>query len=145
MSVVTHYGISQNCGHYTAVGQSSDGEYYSFDDNTVRPIPVSDVLGSNSYIMFFEKDITEEISASTASTSNVVYGPQLPSNIGDKGPLKTTLYRNQDKKPILLNSTSVVPAKLDVKPILLNSTLGHKFSELNRSNSEPWVVKQNGK
>lgn len=144
VSVVTHYGISQNCGHYTAVGQSSDGEYYSFDDNTVRPIPVSDVLGSNSYIMFFEKDITEEISASTASTSNVVYGPQLPSNIGDKGPLKTTLYRNQDKKPILLNSTSVVPAKLDVKPILLNSTLGHKFSELNRSNSEPWVVKQNG-
>ncbi|CAB3259968.1 unnamed protein product [Arctia plantaginis] len=145
VSVVTHLGPTQNCGHYTAVGQAPNGNYYQFDDSCVRPIPLSGVLSTNAYIMFFEKEnVTEEISASTASTSSIVYGPQLPNNIlkRDKSPLKLTFYRNEDKKPILLNSTSVVSAKSDM-PIILNSTLG-KSSEINSSNSEPWVVKQNG-
>lgn len=146
MSLVTHLGPSQNCGHYTAIGQAPNGNYYQFDDSCVRPLPLSAVLGTNAYIMFFEKDNTiEETSVPTASTSNVVYGPQLPSNIlnREKSPLKLSLYKNEDRKPIILNSSASETPKPESKPILLNSTLS-KSTELSTSVSEPWVVKQNG-
>ncbi|CAH0584346.1 unnamed protein product [Chrysodeixis includens] len=146
VSLVTHLGPSQNCGHYTAIGQAPNGNYYQFDDSCVRPLPLSAVLGTNAYIMFFEKDNTmEETSTSAASTSSVVYGPQLPDNIlnRDKSPLKQTFYRTDERKPVLLNSTAVEISKPDVKPIILNSTLG-KSTESSNYNSEPWVVKQNG-
>lgn len=35
MSMVTHVGTSVNCGHYTAVAQVSNGQYYCFDDSCV--------------------------------------------------------------------------------------------------------------
>ncbi|XP_023934211.1 ubiquitin carboxyl-terminal hydrolase 36 [Bicyclus anynana] len=146
VSMVTHLGPSQNCGHYTAIGQAPNSNYYQFDDSCVRPLPLSAVLGTNAYIMFFEKDNTmEDCSIPIASTSNVVYGPQLPNNIlnREKSPLKLSLYKNDEKKPIILNSCTSETAKPDVKPILLNSTLS-KSLEMNSSVSEPWVVKQNG-
>lgn len=145
VSLVTHLGPSQNCGHYTAIGQAPNSNYYQYDDSCVRPLALSAVLGTNAYIMFFEKDSsTEEISVPTASTSSAVYGPQLPESIAnrDKSPLKLTLYRNEERKPIILNSTSTEASKVENKPIILNSTL-NKSTELN-SNTEPWVVKQNG-
>ncbi|CAK1586087.1 unnamed protein product [Parnassius mnemosyne] len=146
VSLVTHLGPSQNCGHYTAIGQSSNSNYYQFDDSCVRPLPLSAVLGTNAYIMFFEKDNSSDDinSQPIASTSSVVYGPQLPDNIvnREKSPLKITFYKNEDRKPTILNSTSTEITKPEVKPIILNTTLC-KSSETN-SNSEPWVVKQNG-
>lgn len=146
VSLVTHLGPSQNCGHYTAIGQAPNSNYYQFDDSCVRPLPLSAVLGTNAYIMFFEKDnTTEDISVPTASTSSVVYGPQLPENLlnREKSPLKLTFYRNDDRKPTILNSTSTEASKPDVKPIILNSTLSES-SSLSNAKSEPWVVKQNG-
>lgn len=145
MSLVTHLGPSQNCGHYTAIGQAPNSNYYQFDDSCVRPLPLSAVLGTNAYIMFFERDnAVEEVNSSTATTSSAVYGPQLPENIlnRDKSPLKLTLYRSEDRKPIILNNTSETP-KPEVKPIILNSTLS-KSTDSNNANPEPWVVKQNG-
>ncbi|CAH2981362.1 unnamed protein product [Chilo suppressalis] len=145
VSLVTHLGPSQNCGHYTAIGQAPNSNYYQFDDSCVRPLPLSAVLGTNAYIMFFEKDNSmEDSSVPTASTSSAVYGPQLPDSIGrDKSPLKLTFYRNDEKKPIILNSTSTEVNKSENKPIILNSTLC-KSSDSNSTNTEPWVVKQNG-
>lgn len=145
MSLVTHLGPSQNCGHYTAIGQAPNSNYYQYDDSCVRPLTLSAVLGTNAYIMFFEKDnSTEDISVPSASTSSAVYGPQLPESIAnrEKSPLKLTFYRNEDRKPIILNSTSTEANKQENKPIILNSTL-NKTSDSN-SNTEPWVVKQNG-
>jgi hypothetical protein len=141
---VTHLGPSQNCGHYTAIGQAPNSNYYQFDDSCVRPLPLSAVLGTNAYIMFFEKDNNvEDTSLSMASTSSAVYGPQLPDSISrEKTPLKITFYRNDERKPINMNSTSTEVNKLENKPIILNSTLS-KASDSNL-NSEPWVVKQNG-
>lgn len=148
VSLVTHLGPSQNCGHYTAIGQAPNSNYYQFDDSSVRPLPLSAVLGTNAYIMFFERDNTvEETSTSSASTSSAVYGPQLPDNIlnRDKSPLKLTFFRNDDRKLIINNRVPEVSEgpKPDVKPIILNSTLS-KTSETNNANPEPWVVKLNG-
>lgn len=146
VSLVTHLGPSQNCGHYTAIGQAPNGNYYQFDDSCVRPLPLSAVLGTNTYIMFFEKDNTaDDHSVPTASTSSVVYGPQLPDNIinRDKSPTKSMFFRNENRKLGPLNSTSVEGSKLETKPVILNSTLSKATDSCNM-NTEPWVVKQNG-
>lgn len=54
VSMVTHLGASQHCGHYTAIGHTDAGGYYQFDDSCVRPISLQNVLHTNSYIMFYE-------------------------------------------------------------------------------------------
>uniref|UniRef100_A0A1B0CTF7 Ubiquitin carboxyl-terminal hydrolase n=1 Tax=Lutzomyia longipalpis TaxID=7200 RepID=A0A1B0CTF7_LUTLO len=54
VAMVTHLGASQNCGHYTAIGLTETGNYYHFDDSTVRPISVQNVLQTNAYIIFYE-------------------------------------------------------------------------------------------
>ncbi|XP_031620724.1 ubiquitin carboxyl-terminal hydrolase 36 [Contarinia nasturtii] len=56
VSMVTHLGASQHCGHYTAIGLTETGSYYQFDDSYVRQIPVSNVLNTNAYIIFYELD-----------------------------------------------------------------------------------------
>lgn len=60
MSVVTHMGPSVNCGHYTAIAQVSSGQYYTFDDSSVRPISLNNVLSTNAYIMFFEMNSSSQ-------------------------------------------------------------------------------------
>jgi ubiquitin carboxyl-terminal hydrolase 36/42 len=56
VSMVTHVGSSVHCGHYTAVTQTSTGQYYQFDDISVRPISLSAVLDTNAYIMMYERE-----------------------------------------------------------------------------------------
>lgn len=54
VSMVTHLGSSQHCGHYTAIGLTESGTYYHFDDSSVRPISLQNVLQTNAYIIFYE-------------------------------------------------------------------------------------------
>lgn len=54
VSMVTHLGASQHCGHYTAIGLTESGTYYQFDDSSVRPISLQNVLQTNAYIIFYE-------------------------------------------------------------------------------------------
>lgn len=56
VSMVTHLGASQHCGHYTAIGLTDTGSYYQFDDSFVRQISVQNVLNTNAYIIFYELD-----------------------------------------------------------------------------------------
>lgn len=145
--MVTHLGPSQNCGHYTAIGQAPNSNYYQFDDSCVRPLPLSTVLGTNAYIMFYEKEVIDDSIPGT-STSSAVYGPHLPDNLlnREKSPLKLTFYRSDDRKHNMhdSNNSTVAELKTEVKqPVILNSTLS-KSSNMSNSNSEPWVVKQNG-
>lgn len=56
VSLVTHLGASQHCGHYTAIGLTESGTYYNYDDSYVRPISVQSVCNTNAYIIFYEMD-----------------------------------------------------------------------------------------
>lgn len=56
VSLVSHLGPSESCGHYTAVGQAASGTYYLFDDNMVKPLPLQNVLNSNPYILLYEME-----------------------------------------------------------------------------------------
>uniref|UniRef100_A0A0K8STZ8 Ubiquitin carboxyl-terminal hydrolase n=2 Tax=Lygus hesperus TaxID=30085 RepID=A0A0K8STZ8_LYGHE len=59
VAMVNHHGHSSSCGHYTAVGLTSNGNYYLFDDNSVRQMPLSNVLSTNPYILMYELDSIE--------------------------------------------------------------------------------------
>ncbi|XP_017012355.2 ubiquitin carboxyl-terminal hydrolase 36 isoform X1 [Drosophila takahashii] len=100
VSMVTHLGVSQHCGHYTAIGSTDAGSYYNFDDSYVRPIAMQSVCNTNAYIMFYELDLSQSASpaanrpngvrltnghstlpvaaATTVSSPNRFIGPQLP-------------------------------------------------------------------
>lgn len=56
VSMVTHLGSSQHCGHYTAVGCTDSGVYYQFDDSCVRSMSIQNALSTNAYIIFYELD-----------------------------------------------------------------------------------------
>jgi hypothetical protein len=55
VSMVIHDGSSVHCGHYTAVAQTYDDEYYKFDDSSVLAVS-SAVLDTNPYMMMYEHE-----------------------------------------------------------------------------------------
>ncbi|TDG52767.1 hypothetical protein AWZ03_001000 [Drosophila navojoa] len=72
VSMVTHLGVSQHCGHYTAIGLTESGSYYNFDDSYVRPIAMQSVCNTNAYIMFYELDVASSSINSSSSCSTSV-------------------------------------------------------------------------
>ncbi|XP_046868131.1 ubiquitin carboxyl-terminal hydrolase 36 isoform X1 [Drosophila willistoni] len=76
VSLVTHLGVSQHCGHYTAIGLTESGSYYNFDDSYVRPIAMQSVCSTNSYIMFYELDLNQPL----ATPANKLNGLRQLSN-----------------------------------------------------------------
>lgn len=90
VSLVTHLGQSQNCGHYTAVGYGPSGSFYQFDDSCVKEIPISSVLNTNAYIMFYELCSTtnspnkNNVKSATLSSSQTLKESKenIPNSIG---------------------------------------------------------------
>jgi ubiquitin carboxyl-terminal hydrolase 36/42 len=54
VSMITHVGPSPNCGHYTAIGEAANGQFFQFDDSSVRPISVGQAMNTASYVVFYE-------------------------------------------------------------------------------------------
>lgn len=54
VSLVTHIGASQHCGHYTAMGCTESGQYYHFDDSMVSHVQPQRVLETQAYLLFYE-------------------------------------------------------------------------------------------
>ena len=54
VAMITHVGPSPNCGHYTAIGEAANGQFFQFDDSSVRPISVGQALNTASYVVFYE-------------------------------------------------------------------------------------------
>lgn len=54
VAMITHVGPSPNCGHYTAIGEASNGQFFQFDDASVRPISINQALNTASYVVFYE-------------------------------------------------------------------------------------------
>ncbi|KAF3813566.1 hypothetical protein GH733_018719 [Mirounga leonina] len=54
-AVCNHHGSLQG-GHYTAYCRNSlDGQWYSYDDSTVEPLPEDEVNSRGAYILFYQK------------------------------------------------------------------------------------------
>ncbi|KAK2716614.1 ubiquitin carboxyl-terminal hydrolase 36-like [Artemia franciscana] len=85
-SLVNHLGSSQNCGHYTAIAVASNGNYYCFDDCSVRSVSVNAAFNSGAYILMFERsqassDINGSFSSITKSISNHEPSPKPVAKI----------------------------------------------------------------
>lgn len=72
VAMVTHLGASQHCGHYTAIGLTDAGGYYQFDDSSVRPISMQNVLNTNTYIIFYELETNPTNPTATWKTQQTV-------------------------------------------------------------------------
>ncbi|XP_058829573.1 ubiquitin carboxyl-terminal hydrolase 36 isoform X2 [Topomyia yanbarensis] len=70
VSMVTHLGNTQHCGHYTAIGGTESGTYYVFDDSSVRPTSIQNVTSTNAYIIFYElESVQNGINKPSASST----------------------------------------------------------------------------
>ncbi|CAG7831142.1 unnamed protein product [Allacma fusca] len=65
VGLVTHMGPSPNCGHYTAIAQASNGNYYQFDDSYVRMTSLNHAQNADAYVIIYET--TNRKSASNGS------------------------------------------------------------------------------
>jgi ubiquitin carboxyl-terminal hydrolase 36/42 len=69
VSLVTHCGYSAAGGHYTAVGLTPNGRYFSFNDVEVETVGIHNVLrDSNAYLLFYEVH-DRDMSCGRGSTS----------------------------------------------------------------------------
>ncbi|XP_038162233.1 ubiquitin carboxyl-terminal hydrolase 43-like [Cyprinodon tularosa] len=73
-AVCNHHG-GMHGGHYTAFCRNSvDGQWYSYDDSTVEPIPEAELCTRGAYILFYQKRSTIPLwsasSSVTGSTSS---------------------------------------------------------------------------
>ncbi|KAH8270496.1 hypothetical protein KR018_010820 [Drosophila ironensis] len=101
VSMVTHLGVSQHCGHYTAIGSTESGSYYNFDDSYVRPIAMQSVCNTNAYIMFYELDLPHASSPAAAKAN----GLRLTNGHGHgHGPLAVSV-------PATVSSPAPSPAR----------------------------------
>jgi len=55
VALVTHMGSSPNCGHYTAVAEASNGQFYQFDDSIVRMMSAQAAVNTDAYIIIYER------------------------------------------------------------------------------------------
>ena len=85
-SMITHVGPSPNCGHYTAIGEAANGQFFQFDDSSVRPISMQQVLRTASYVVFYE--MTPASWAVQLNSNNPrVIGPQMRPAGSTPGPV----------------------------------------------------------
>lgn len=54
--VVVHIGSSQHSGHYVAYARSANGVWSLFDDSSVRQVGIQEVLRSEAYMLFYQRN-----------------------------------------------------------------------------------------
>ncbi|XP_062188331.1 ubiquitin carboxyl-terminal hydrolase 24-like [Phragmites australis] len=55
VGTITHHGRDPCRGHYTAHAKHSSGQWLRFDDDTVKPVGVNEVLHDQAYVLFYKQ------------------------------------------------------------------------------------------
>lgn len=131
VSMITHLGTSQNCGHYTAIGYTGSGSYYQFDDSFVRVSSLQSVLSTNAYIMFYELETAPEklqtIRATNVLDTNKVQG------LHDKRPINY-VERDVAETPMRNNVSQTVTSKAFIGPLLPTGKMSTAISGSDTTN-----------
>ena len=125
VSMITHVGPSPNCGHYTAIGEAANGQFFQFDDSSVRPISVSQVMNTASYVVFYEMTKASwdrRLNPSATTTTSTMQAP--PSSNGTK---PTTHIA-----PRILPPPSSQNGISSIKPKLISTFSSHAVPVINR-------------
>lgn len=154
VSMVTHLGASQHCGHYTAIGLTDGGSYYQFDDSYVRPISVQNALSTNAYIIFYEletsspnRNVTQMVSLNENMKLNGIKDDRSrPTSI-----FEDRLYGRNNGGAGSTTVTSDTTSKAFIGPVLpptvmLNGSGNHDRPATSTSSSttSPLTVVTNG-
>lgn len=146
VSMVTHLGSTQHCGHYTAIGGTESGTYYVFDDSLVRPISIQNVSSTNAYIIFYELESVQngiKTSASSTATSasfaNTYGNPSGKFGSGFEGGSNSSGATSSPLRVYGSSSNSghnpLIPSKLEnrsnfIGPVLPQQTTQEKTKKL---------------
>ncbi|XP_063228664.1 ubiquitin carboxyl-terminal hydrolase 36 isoform X2 [Bacillus rossius redtenbacheri] len=120
VAMVNHMGTSINCGHYTAIAQTSSGHFYHFDDSSVRPISLAAALEANAYIIIYEMERSPHRSTPGSSKPAAATAPApVPLGAHTNGPRLPARppvppVRPTNPKP----STDIVPVHGRTQPLL---------------------------
>ncbi|XP_054286992.1 ubiquitin carboxyl-terminal hydrolase 36-like isoform X2 [Macrosteles quadrilineatus] len=135
VSLVNHIGPSTNCGHYTAVGLASSGQFYLFDDSLVRLVSTHSVSGNNTYIIMYE--LTSP-NPSLNSAASKVSPPNGTCTVTKPSQNTSTVVgcSNGMRRPIspITNGTSNHSHSQPTTP--LKSMLGSPLKTANSSNAK---------
>ncbi|XP_062190060.1 ubiquitin carboxyl-terminal hydrolase 24-like [Phragmites australis] len=55
VSTITHHGRDPYRGHYTAAAKHASGQWLRFDDDSVAPVGVNEVLHDPAYVLFYQQ------------------------------------------------------------------------------------------
>lgn len=85
-AVILHHG-NERCGHFTAYRRASPSQWFFVSDDSVREAPVTEVLSSCAYMLFYERKFrtkrttrsseTEETTDDDDSLPDVPFEPHL--------------------------------------------------------------------
>lgn len=126
VSLVSHIGSSSSCGHYTAIGQTSGGQFYHFDDSSVRSMSINAASISNAYIIMYEmepptlsqlpqeatiKSSTPCVASANGPTEKMLTNGNCISNSSSSISSKSTTVTTPTKSPHLSQPSSSVSPK----------------------------------
>ncbi len=114
-SLITHVGPSPNCGHYTAIGQAPNGTYYRFDDSSVNPTSVQNVLNTSAYVIFYEMTRESRDRYIASMSGGSLNGSKSEACIGPKLPNSTNISSKSDIKQHQPTSTNIIEMSLQSK------------------------------
>lgn len=156
VSMVTHLGASQHCGHYTAIGLTDGGSYYHFDDSYVRPISVQNVLNTNAYIIFYELDKSASSNRNPGQMLTLSENIKLNGNKDERirsSIFEDRLFGRNNGGGVTTTVTSGSTSKSFIGPVLpptviLNGSSNHETSSLGSasasSSNAPLTIVTNG-
>ncbi|KAL6896540.1 hypothetical protein ACP4OV_007112 [Aristida adscensionis] len=55
VATITHHGRDPYRGHYTAAAKHASGQWLRFDDDSVAPVSVNEVLHDAAYVLFYKQ------------------------------------------------------------------------------------------
>lgn len=135
-AVLVHFGGSCNSGHYLCYVRGPNNSWFKMDDESVEPVPLTQVLLQNAYILFYIKKIINPIPKLVANGHVVAANRNSPVRV------PTPLPENV-KKPLVQSKlfTGKLPSPFsrpttDAKPIAVTA-----FKTVNQPKiiSEPTV------
>ena len=131
VAMITHVGPSPNCGHYTAIGEAGNGQFYQFDDSSVRQISVGQALNTASYVVFYEMTRSSWRNVSNASSKSLGSNPSIIANGGLSSPTPKVkapcTITSQTSQGVSANPVNAKPAlNMNNKPNGNNSNVENK-------------------
>ncbi|XP_065084528.1 ubiquitin carboxyl-terminal hydrolase 36 isoform X2 [Ochlerotatus camptorhynchus] len=143
VSMVTHLGNTQHCGHYTAIGGTESGTYYVFDDSSVRPMSMQHVTSTNAYILFYEMESVQNgIKPSASSTATLASfanatGSSSTGKVGSSGEGRNSSSgASSNASPLRAHGSGsnsghnpLFPSKLENRPHFIGPVLPQQTAE----------------